>query len=66
MAFTRHTEMGCKVGPRLRESRLLTPSGPEARVHATKISSNSPALYIVDEDGKYPLQTDIRDRRFLF
>ena len=29
------TEMGYKVGPRLRESRLLTPFGRGARVHTT-------------------------------
>ena len=29
------TEMGYKVDPRLRESRLLAPSGRGARVHAT-------------------------------
>ena len=30
-----HTEMGNMVGPRLRESCLLAPSGSGARVHAT-------------------------------
>ena len=34
--FTSYTtEMGFKVGPRLRESRLLAPSGHGAQVHRT-------------------------------
>ena len=43
--FNMNTEMGYKVGPRLCESRLQTPSGRGARVHATQGLSYSPALY---------------------
>ena len=39
------------LGKRLRESRLLTPSGPRARVHATYGPLFCPALYIAADAG---------------
>ena len=52
-----HTGLGKRVGPRLRVSRLLTPSGRGLRVHATKVPLFCQALYSArDQDDPQEME----------
>ena len=55
----KHTEMGYKLGPRLRESRLLVVHfGRGARVHATQGPPFSPSLFFVVVSITRPPKSD--------
>ena len=57
--FVNRSELGYKVGPRLRESRLVAPSGRAARAHASTHIIKPLILPPINKNTEHKVISDI-------